>query len=636
MLSVAEQLGWEGPLSRKLPDYAPRAQQQEMAEAVGRAIEDYRVLVCEAGTGTGKTFAYLVPVLLSGRKVILSTGTKSLQEQLFYKDLPFVRDALGVPARTALLKGRANYLCPHRLANALADVHGSRVDLFRQLHRVADWASTTGTGDISEMPDFSENAPVWRYATSTVDNCLGQECPQIADCFVLKARRTAIEADIVVVNHHLFFADMALRDEGFGELLPGADAVVLDEAHQVPDIATQFFGSSVGGRQLLELTRDTVVAYHQEAGDVPELPATAGALDKRVRDLRLALGPESRRLAWDDLARTSGVQDAMGEMMTVLASLEAAVGSVAERGKELERCHRRCLDLAERLTLLTETVDGEYLQWVDVSSNSFTFHVTPLDISGQFGERVQARRCAWIFTSATLAVGSQFTHFAGRLGLDDRDEGLWDSPFDFERQALGYVPPGLPDPNSAEYTDRVLDAALPVLRVSRGRAFVLFTSHRALRLAAEKLPGRIDYPLLVQGRAPRNRLLEQFRTTPNAILLGTSSFWEGVDVRGQALSCVVIDRLPFPAPGDPVLQARSAAIRKRDGNPFLEHQLPQAVIALKQGVGRLIRDPSDMGVIVLCDPRLYRRSYGRVFLESLPPIPMTQDLDEVNRFFPEG
>lgn len=633
MLSIAEHLGPAGPLARAVPDYAPRAQQQEMAEAIARAIEEHRVLVSEAGTGTGKTFAYLVPALLCGRKVVISTGTKSLQEQLYHRDLPVVRKALGSPARLALLKGRANYLCLHRLAGALGDVHGSRPDLARDLYRVADWAGTTTAGDISEMSGLSEDALAWRHATSTVDNCLGQDCPELADCFVLKARRTAIEADVVVVNHHLFFADMALREEGFGELIPGADAVVLDEAHQIPDVATRFFGSAVSGRQLMELVRDTLAAYHQEAGDAPELVERAASLDRRARDLRMALPTGPTRLIWSDLARQPSASGALDAVATALERFEQGLGSMAERGRDLARCHRRCLELIERLAFMTESLGGDYLQWVDVSVRSFTFHATPLDISALFRERIRARECAWIFTSATLAVEGRFEHFATRLGLDDRDEGLWDSPFDFSRQALCYLPPGLPEPNAGSYTARVVEAAVPVLQASQGRAFLLFTSHRALREAAEQLPNWIDYPLFVQGDGPRTRLLEQFRITPKAVLLGTSSFWEGVDVRGEALSCVVIDRLPFASPGDPLLQAHNQAIRERGGNPFVEHQLPQAVIALKQGVGRLIRDPSDRGILVLCDPRLRSRGYGRVFLASLPPVPMTRDLDEVRRFF---
>jgi len=636
MLSVTEHLGPQGPLAGVLGHYAPRPQQQAMAEAVAHAIEGSGVLVCEAGTGTGKTFAYLVPSLLSGRKVIISTGTKSLQEQLFHRDMPLVRDALGTPVKVALLKGRSNYLCAHRLAIAEVPGYGQQGQMPLQLARIRDWAAGTRGGDIAEVPDIPEDAPVWRYATSTAENCLGQDCPALADCHVLKARRAAVEADLVVVNHHLFFADMALREEGFGELLPGADAVILDEAHQISEVATQFFGTSLSARQLVELSRDTLAAYYREAGDVPPLVESAQAVEGQVRVLRLAFGTQPVRVPWSDVAHKPQVREALDALARALSGLEACLAPMGERGRDLESCHRRCTELRARLTLMTGEVRPNYLQWVETYTRSFTLHMTPLDIAQTFSARVAARRCAWVFTSATLAVDGRFTHFAERLGLADPSEALWESPFDFEHQALCYSPSGLPNPGAPDYTIRMLEASLPVLRASQGRAFLLFTSHRALREAAEYLTTQVDYPLFVQGDAPRSQLLQRFRETPHAVLLGTSSFWEGIDVRGEALSCVIIDKLPFASPGDPVLQARNAAIRERGGNPFVDYQLPQAVIALKQGSGRLIRDSRDRGVLVLCDPRLYTRGYGRVFLDSLPPMPRTRDLERVRRFFAEG
>ncbi len=387
---------------------------------------------------------------------------------------------------------------------------------------------------------------------------------------------------------------------------------------------------------MLELARDTVAAYHHEAGDVPEVLERAADLDELARDLLLALPSGAGRVACVDAEVLKRAAGALAAMAEALLDLESGLAPMAERGRDLARCHRRCAELGERLAFMTEPQEGNYLQWVDLSVRSFTFHATPLDISELFSAQVKARKCAWIFTSATLAVEGRFEHFATRLGLDERDERLWDSPFDFAHQALCYLIPGLPEPNAGNYTARVVEAAVPVLRASQGRAFLLFTSHKALREAAGQLPNWVDYPLFVQGDGPRTRLLEQFRSTPKAVLLGTSSFWEGVDVRGEALSCVVIDKLPFASPADPLLQAHNQAIRDRGGNPFVEHQLPEAVIALKQGVGRLIRDPSDRGVLVLCDPRLRSRSYGRVFLSSLPPVPMTQDIEQVKAFFDEG
>ncbi len=637
MLNVAEYLGWEGPFASLLNGYAPRKQQQEMARAVAGALEDFRVLVCEAGTGTGKTFAYLVPAILSGRGIIISTGTKSLQDQLYHRDLPLVIEALGVPVKAALLKGRSNYLCPHHLRGNMEATPGIPRNLLRDLARIRPWAEATRSGDIAEVTDTPENSPVWRYATSTADNCLGQECPDLTDCFVLKARRAAMEAEILVVNHHLFFADMALRDEGFGELLPGADGIILDEAHQIPEVASQFFGDALSSRQLVELSRDSLQAYYREAGDMPELVVAVDAVEKAARDLRLSLGEDTRRAAWRDFKDNSAVVETLEHLRNQLTTLESYLSGLAERGKDLQNCYRRCQELGGRLGLMTdENTEDNYLHWIETHARSFTFYVTPLDIAETFGKRITARKCAWVFTSATLAVNGSFSHFSERLGLIENDEDLWESPFDFTRQALGYHPPGLADPGAPHYTRQVVEAAVPVINASRGRAFFLFTSYRALREATELLATEIEFPLLVQGEAPRNLLLERFRNTPNSVLLGTSSFWEGVDVRGEALSCVIIDKLPFASPVDPVLQARYALIRDRGGNPFMDYQLPQAVITLKQGVGRLIRDVSDRGVLVLCDPRLFSRSYGRAFLDSLPPIPRTRDVEDVRRFFGES
>ncbi len=634
MLSVAECLGRDGPFATSLRGFAPRIQQQEMAETVAGALDSYRVLVCEAGTGTGKTFAYLVPAILSGRRVIVSTGTKSLQEQLFHRDLPLVTKSLGVPVKTALLKGRANYLCPQRTGGYLDPSPEIPSNLLPDLARIRSWAGTTRTGDISELSSMAENSPIWRYATSTVDNCLGQECPALPDCFVWKARRAAMEADILVVNHHLFFADMALRDGGFGELLPGADGIILDEAHQIAEVASQFFGTSLSSRQLTELAKDSLHAYYKEAGDLPDFTAIVDAVEKSVRDLRLSFGTQTRRAAWREIRHNPNVVAALEQLRESLAVLEKVLSGLAERGKELQNCHRRGQEIGERFGQVTgDDPETNNLQWFETHTRTFILHNTPLEIAETFGNRILSRKCAWVFTSATLAVNGSFSHITGRLGLHENDEGLWESPFDFARQTLSYFPPQLPLPSAPDFTRKVVEKAVPVLEASRGRAFILFTSYRALREAAELLADLIEFPLLVQGEAPRNQLLESFRTTPNAVLLGTSSFWEGVDVRGEALSCVIIDKLPFAAPNDPVLQSRYALIREQGGNPFMDYQLPQAVIALKQGVGRLIRDVSDRGVLVLCDPRLHSRPYGRMFLHSLPPMPRTGDIEDVRQFF---
>ncbi|MEQ6341087.1 MAG: ATP-dependent DNA helicase [Gammaproteobacteria bacterium] len=633
MQSPAELLGPDGPLAKRISGFAPRAAQQEMAEAVAQAFNDYGLLISEAGTGTGKTYAYLVPAILSGKKVIISTGTKNLQDQLFHRDLPVVRNALGVPLRAALLKGRANYLCLHRLELADLDGRGHTRENRAMMQRIKEWAGRTRSGDVAEVVDVPEDSPLWFQVTSTADNCLGQECPVYSDCHIMKARRAAQEADLVVINHHLLFADMALKDEGFGELLPGANAFIIDEAHQLPEVASNFFGTSLSSRQMLELADDTITEHMREAGDMSELPEAADTLKKAALDLRLALGRDTRRTAWREVAALPEVTTAMQQLRDALTLLQKRLEPAAVRGKGLESCQRRTGELLVRLDSLTGAGPANHVIWFETYTKSFTLNSTPLDIAEIFRARTDASKCAWIFTSATLAVGGSFEHFASRLGLHDAVTKCWDSPFDFSRNAVFYAPLSMPDPNSPNYIEALVEAALPVLEASRGRAFLLFTSHRALQEAHERLQGRVAYPLLVQGSAPRGELVERFRAMGNAILLGTSSFWEGVDVRGPALSCVIIDKLPFASPGDPVLQARLDALRAQGGNPFMDYQLPHAVITLKQGVGRLIRDVNDRGVMMLCDPRLFSKPYGRTFINSLPPMIRTRKLENVQRFF---
>ncbi|GAB4359551.1 MAG: ATP-dependent DNA helicase [Gammaproteobacteria bacterium] len=622
-----------GPIADLLPGYTPRSAQLAMAESVERALAQRDTLVCEAGTGTGKTFAYLVPVLRSGLRTLLSTGTKNLQDQLFHRDLPKVKRALGLPVRAVLLKGRSNYLCRHRLALSASEGRfRSREDAHR-FQEILAWSERTREGDIAEVTSVAEDSALWPRVTSTPDNCLGQECDHYRDCFVHQARQRALEADVVVINHHLLFADLALRETGFGELLPQAEAIVIDEAHQIPETAASYFGLSVTGRQLLELVGDTRTEQIREAADADDLVQAAERLERPIRELRLSFGVDPQRGAWDKVRHREAVQTALAMVGEGLAALEKVLAEQAARSKGLENCWRRSQELAGLLDQVTGATPEGYVQWFETTRHGFVLHMTPLDVAEPFRAYLQAGDRAWVFTSATLAVGSRFDHFVQRIGLNDFASARWESPFDYARQGLLYLPQALPDPNTPGYTQRVVDTAVPVLEASGGRAFLLFTSHRALREARQQLEGRIDYPLLVQGEAPKGELLDRFRSAGNAVLLGTSSFWEGVDVRGPALSCVIIDRLPFASPGDPVLEARIRALREAGRNPFMEYQVPQAVIGLKQGVGRLIRDESDSGVLVLCDPRLTRKHYGRLFLESLPPMPVTDRLEEVQRFY---
>ncbi|HWA38654.1 MAG TPA: ATP-dependent DNA helicase [Burkholderiales bacterium] len=604
-----------------------------MAEAIYDAIEGTRVLVAEAGTGTGKTFAYLVPALLAGGKVIVSTGTKTLQDQLFDRDLPSVRKALASGASAALLKGRANYVCLYRLKRAAAEARLASREEAGQLRTIERFAAVTDTGDRADLADVPEDSPVWAHATSTRENCLGQECPDYKDCFVMRARRNALAADIVVVNHHLFFADVALRDEGIAELLPACNTLIFDEAHQLPETARAFFGERLSTSQLLEIARDARLELRAAGGVSAELDALAGAVDKAARDLRLAFA-EPGRIAWSQAQRLPGFADALLRLDGALETLGVALAAHAETSEGLAACARRAGEAHAVLARLSREEGAEAVRWIEVLAHALHLHVTPLSSADSFRKQMSDHPRAWIFTSATLAVGRDFSHFTRELGLDDARAVQWASPFDFPNQGLLYVPKGLPeDPNDRAFTDAVVEAALPVLQASGGRAFLLFTTLRALRRAHELLEGRTPYPLLVQGTGSRSELLRRFRSLGNAVLLGSQSFWEGVDVRGEALSVVVIDKLPFAPPDDPVLSARIEGLRARGGNPFNELQLPQAVLQLKQGAGRLIRDETDRGVLMLCDPRLVSRPYGKRIVHSLPPMRRTRELADVQRFF---
>ena len=628
----------EGALAQVVPGFRARPFQLDMARAVAAAIEARGVLVAEAGTGTGKTFAYLAPALRSGGKVIISTGTKTLQDQLFDRDIPTVRNALKLPVTVALLKGRANYVCHHHLERALADGRfASRQDA-SDVGLIASFARTSTSGDRAECSEVSESAPVWSQVTSTRENCLGSDCAHFDRCFVIQARKNALEADVVVVNHHLFFADLVLRDEGLGELLPACNTVVFDEAHQIPETATLFFGESVSTAQLVTLAKDTVIEAAISAKDSRDLPDSARALEKSARDLRLVFRDDSGRLAMRVIARNREFHDALDEVMRRLDALGAELEEHSARSEGLKRCHERVRELAERLERWRSGVDGERVKWAELFTHALHLNSTPLSVAAVFAKQVQDHARAWVFTSATLSVAGDFHHYCDALGLADAQTQSWGSPFDYERQALLYVPLKMPEPNTPEYTRAVVNAALPLIEASGGRAFLLFTSLRAMREAHDLLHDgffrrRLDFPVLMQGQGSRTELLERFRRLGNAVLIGSQSFWEGVDVRGEALSLVVIDKLPFSAPDDPVLAARIDKLNQEGRNAFMEHQLPQAVITLKQGAGRLIRDEDDRGVLMLCDPRLYSKSYGRKILQSLPPMRRTRlEADAVDFF----
>ncbi len=623
----------DGALSALISGYQPRSAQLEMAEAIADAIEKKQHLIAEAGTGTGKTFAYLVPAILSGKKVIISTGTKNLQDQLFNKDLPVISKAMKAPFVAALLKGRSNYLCTYRLQNALTSTIGFSKEDAIALAKISAWSKRTKTGDISAMPDVQETDPVWYQATSTLDNCLGQDCPDYAGCFLVKARKKAQEADILVVNHHLLCADWSLRDSGFGELLPDAEVVVIDEAHQLADTASNFLGITVGAKQLNDLAQDAQMEYFKDATDIPALRTACEDLEHEIKDLRLAFGIELKRGEWLEIENNPKIFAGLNAVKEQLQRLSDQLKLASVKTKALESCFKRAEELVQKLNLILNDRSGKWIRWYETHRKTFTLSLTPLDIAAEFHGFMQQHQAAWIFTSATLSVANKFDYFAGNLGLNDALSETWGSPFDYPNQSLFYHPKGLPQPNDPNFIPRIVDFALPVLQASKGRAFFLFTSHRALKQAAELLEKKLKYPLLIQGNRPKALLLEQFKAAGNAVLLGTSSFWEGVDVRGEALSCVIIDKLPFASPGDPVLKARLEAMTQQGKNPFFEYQLPTAVIALRQGIGRLIRDVTDRGVLMVCDPRLLKRSYGQLFLDSVPPMKRTRDIVDVQAFF---
>ncbi len=627
--------GADGPLQRALQGYAYRPEQAAMAKAVGAALATGQPLIIEAGTGTGKTFAYLVPALLSGRSVIISTGTRTLQDQLYRRDLPLLARGLGLPVKVALLKGRGNYLCRHRLELAAPGLLPAERGQARQWARIVRWAAVTQSGDLAELEDFPDQSPLRPQITSTRENCLGQECAHLARCHVLEARRAAQAAEVVVVNHHLLLADLALKDEGFGDLLPGAAAVILDEAHQVPDIAAQFFGQTWSVRQAQLLARDVGAELAAAAVRAPAVSAALGALADALEELRRALPGGAGRREWAQLPDAfldslPAVEAALAELAGQLEGLGGGGGTSA--------CGRRAAARRRARGAIRARDDRRGLRWVEAGAGGLALQFTPFEVAERLRGYVEARPCAWVFTSATLAVGEDFTHFAQRIGLPEARCLRIDSPFDYARQARIYLPPDMPDPRTPAFAACFIEACAPLLEAGGGRAFLLYTSYRALEEGVKALAARFPqppFPVLVQGQAPREALLQKFRTLGNAVLLATGSFWEGVDVKGEALAIVAIDKLPFASPDDPLLKARLEGIRRRGGNPFRDHQLPQAVLALKQGVGRLIRDAGDFGVILLADPRLTRQSYGRAFLAALPPCPVLTDGAMAARFLVE-
>lgn len=628
----------EGALAQSIPHFRPREAQRRMAIAVAQAMRDHRTLVVEAGTGIGKTYAYLVPALLSGGRVIISTGTKTLQDQLFERDLPAVRAALPVPVTVALLKGRANYVCKHHLERTRREGRLHSREEVKTLAKVVTFAARTRSGDKAECTDVPEDSTLWRSVTSTRENCLGSQCKYYDDCFVMAARKAALQAEIVVVNHHLFFADLALRDEGVAELLPACNAVIFDEAHKLPEAATLFFGEQWTSGQGLELARDVELTARAQAKDAPELVERANAVGLATRKLRLAFGTQPFKKSLHEVIDQDGVRDGLTDVVTALAQCEGALEPHAPRTQDLGLLYARCAALRNTLLHWMNPSEDGVIRWCEVGQSGFTLHCTPFSIAELFSRQRAGPPRAWIFTSATLSAAGSFDHFTSQLGLTAAICETWDSPFDYARQSVLYVPTAqFPLPNSPEHTEAVIAEAVELIAANPGGTFVLFTSHRALGRAASELADRlkarnIDRRIVTQGEAPKNKLLTEFRAAGNAVLLGSHSFWEGVDVQGEALSLVIIDKLPFAPPDDPVLAARLKRLEDSGGNPFAQWQLPQAAITLKQGAGRLIRSERDKGVLAVMDTRLVDKQYGKLLQRSLPPMAKTRNRDGVLHF----
>ncbi|MDC5807260.1 ATP-dependent DNA helicase [Vibrio europaeus] len=631
---ISKTFSSEGALGKAIPGFQPRQAQLDMAEAVASAIKSQSQVVVEAGTGTGKTFAYLVPALLSGKKTIISTGSKNLQEQLFHRDLPLMTNALGFYGQVALLKGRANYLCLDRLSRQMVESHNQSADptLLSQLVKVRSWSSETKTGDLGDCDAIAEDSPVIPTITSTNDNCLGKDCPSYQDCFVLKARKKAMDADVVVVNHHLFLADLAIKETGFGELIPEAEVFVFDEAHQLPDIASQYFGQSLSSRQIQELCKDIEIAYRTEAKDMRQLQKAGEKLYQTAMDLRIVLGEPGFRGNWREAVTSPSIGRELRRLEDSLDFVIEVVKLALGRSQLLDSAFERANTIKARLDRVCDVSITGYSYWYETTPRHFTLHITPLTVADKFHEQIELKQGAWIFTSATLAVNDDFGHFTSRLGLKPQAQMSLPSPFDYQTQARLCVPRYLPEPNSPGMADKLVNMLTPVIEQNQGRCFFLCTSHSMMKELGERFRERLTVPVLMQGETSKQKTLAEFMELGNALLVATGAFWEGIDVRGDALSCVIIDKLPFTAPDDPLLKARIEDCQLKGGDPFSQVQIPDAVITLKQGVGRLIRDKNDKGALIICDNRLVTREYGGVFLASLPPIPRTRDLALVQDF----
>jgi ATP-dependent DNA helicase DinG len=627
----------KGELSQSIEDYRLRQEQVDISVLIDEAITNKKKLIVEAGTGIGKTFAYLVPAFLSGGKIIISTATKNLQDQLFTKDIPMIRDALNVPVTLAMLKGRSNYLCHLRLENAMIEGAFMTKEDVTYLHLVNQHAKHSMDGDRSELDTIPESSSIWPQVTSTKENCLGQDCSFYKECFVMNARKKALTADVTIVNHHLFFADLNMKEEGISELLPKATTVIFDEAHQIPDIASIFFGKNVSTAQISEIVQDGYQIYLKHMKDVSDFETILNDLEKANKDFRLVFPRESNRYPYQKISTFSRFDSAYENLIEKLKTLIQLLAHHKDRDTEIEKYFDSSNEIISNFDNWRDDKDNNSIKWVEVYSHSVQLNNTPLSIADMFAKHINNELTSWIFTSATLAVKNNFDHFKSQLGLTDADSVSKESPFNYAEKALLFVPKLMPDANHENFNFAVVNQIYPFIKASKGRAFILCTTLKSMReiftLLQDKIEtDQLDYPIYLQGDGSRNHLLNKFREHGHAVLIGSLSFWEGVDVKGDALSLVVIDKLPFFSPEDPVLAARIDKINKSGKNAFMEYQLPNAVITLKQGAGRLIRDEFDKGVLVICDTRIIEKAYGKRMWQSLPPFARSRDDLEVIQF----
>ena len=642
MTSVAQAFSNNGALAKAITGFSPRQAQTDMALEVANAIEKESSLIVEAGTGTGKTFAYLIPAFLSvnssssgdelNTKIIVSTGTKNLQEQLFHKDIPLVKKALASNVQVALLKGRANYLCRYRLAQYQESRGQLDAETLTDLVKVKTWANSTQSGDIGELVNVTEDSAVFPFITSTLDNCLAKDCPDYEQCYLVRARQKAIDADLIVVNHHLFFADMALKDTGFGELIPKAQVMIFDEAHQIGDIASDYFGEAFSTRQLVDLCADVLQIYRSKLTDVKQLGLAAEKLQKTCQEFRLLFNYDPERGNWREKYKQQQFVHKYQRLKIDLDFLYQVIKLCVSRNEAIDSCFDRAVKLLSQYEVMAKVDINGMSFWYETTPRHVVLHLTPLSVADKFSAYVKESGAGWIFTSATLAVDNSFEHFAKHLGLNNASQLLLESPFNYQKQSQLVVPRYLPEANDKNRAAHLSQLAKPLIAASKGACFMLFTSYRVMNQVADLLAEEIDNTLLVQGQMAKRVLLEKFIDNENAVLLATASFWEGIDVRGDKLTCVIIDKLPFASPDDPLLQARCEDVKRQGGDAFAQIQLPQAVIALKQGVGRLIRDVSDRGIMVICDNRLVNRPYGQVFLKSLPDMKRSRNLSQAIEF----